>query len=116
MASRDEFLKIKSSLWSNVNGLMKSIVTILGSDNEIYLNMFKTSDGTIDTHTIRDKRTAFAVFKGRDAKSRVHDALDSIDSFVAVMVGLLGKFDVISNDVQILSKLSDSPKIVIKRY
>ena len=71
IASKDEFLKIKSSLWEHVNGLMKSVVSIVGSDNEIYLNVFKKSDGTIDIHTIRDKRTAFAVFKGRDARSRV---------------------------------------------
>ena len=99
ISNKDEFLKIKTSLWEHVNGLMMSVVSIVGSDNETYLNLFKKRDGTIDLHTISDKRTAFAVFKGKDARSRVQDALDSINSFVAVMVGLLGKFDVLSNDI-----------------
>ena len=76
IVSKDEFLKIKSSLWEHVNGLMKSVVSILGSDNEIFLKLFKKSDGTIDSEAIRDKRTAFGVFKGTDARSRVQDALD----------------------------------------
>ena len=99
IASKDEFLKIKSSLWEHVNGLMKSVVSIVGSDNEIYLKLFKKSDGTIDLQAIRDKRTAFGVFKGKDARSRVQDALDYIDYFAAAMAGLLGKFDVLSNDI-----------------
>ena len=99
IASKDEFLEIKSSLWEHVYGLMKSVVSIVGSDNEIYLKLFKKSDGTIDLQAIRDKRTAFGVFKGKDARSRVQDALDYIDYFAAAMDGLLRKFDVLSNDI-----------------
>ena len=61
--------------------------------------MLKTVDFAVDSDILRDKRTAFAVFKGKDAQSRVTDALATVDRFVGIMVNLLGKFDVLSNDI-----------------
>ena len=99
VACRDEFIQLKDSLWSNVNGLMKSVVSILGSNNEIHLNVLKTGDFAVDNDILRDKRTAFSLFKGKDAQSRVIDALGTVDRFVNTMAILLGKFDVLSKEI-----------------
>ena len=56
------------------------------------------------------KKTVFAVFKGKDAKGRVQDALDHIHSFVDVMVSLLGRFDGLCNDIT--RSLTDHSKIL----
>ena len=68
-ASRDEFIHIKDSLWSTVNGLMKDVVSILGSNNEVHLNVLKTGDFAVDNDRLRDKKTVFTQsFKGKDAQ------------------------------------------------
>ena len=99
-ASRDEFVHIKDSLWSTVNGLMKDVVSILGSNNDVHLKVLKTGDFAADNEKLRDKRTVFSQsFKGKDAQSRVIDALGTVDRFVNTMAILLGKFDVLSKEI-----------------
>ena len=109
--NRDELIRIKTALWHHVNGLMLGVVHILGSNSHEYLSsLFKKSDGTIDTKAVRDKKTVFAIFKGKDAQGRVQDALDHIQSFVGDMVRLLGSFDGICQDIT--RSLTDHSKIL----
>ena len=109
--NRDELIKIKTALWHHVNGLMLGVVNIVGSNSHEYLSsLFKKSDGTIDTNAVRDKKTVFAIFKGKDAQGRVQDALDHIHSFVGDMVRLLGSFDGICQDIT--RSLTDHSKIL----
>ena len=99
-ASRDEFIHIKDSLWSTVNGLMKNVVSILGSNNDVHLKVLKTGDFASDSEKLRDKRTVFfRNFKGKDAQGRVIDAIGTVDHFVSTMSILLGKFDVLSKEI-----------------
>ena len=110
-SNRDELIKIKTALWHHVNGLMLGVVNIVGSESNEYLSsLFKKRDGTIDTNAVRDKKTVFALFKGKDVKGRVQDALDHIHSFVGDMVSLLGRFDGICNDIT--RSLTDHSKIL----
>ena len=107
ISNRDELIKIKTAMWDHVNGLMLGVVSIVGSESNEYLSLFQKRDGTIDLQAVRDKKT---VFKGKDAKGRVQDALDPIHSFVDVMVSLLGRFDGLCNDIT--RSLTDHSKIL----